>query len=81
MKAAKQRLIILVCFVVLKSLRCFFVNENAFVACFDSGVDEAFVKELAGIEPLRVAIIFPTRLYIGVLKRVWIIWKRYTSHW
>ncbi len=32
----------------------FFVNENALVACFDSGVDEAFVKELAGIEPLRV---------------------------
>ncbi len=32
----------------------FFVNENALVACLDSGIDEALVKELAGIEPLRV---------------------------
>jgi len=54
MKAAKQHLIVLMCFVVLKSLRCFFVNENALVACFDSGIDEALVKGLAGIEPLRV---------------------------
>ncbi len=32
----------------------FFVVENALVACFDSGTDETFVKELAGFEPLRV---------------------------
>lgn len=34
----------------------FFVDENALAACFDahSGVDEAFVKELAKREPLRV---------------------------
>ncbi len=32
----------------------FFVDENALVACFDTGVDEALVKTLAGFEPLRV---------------------------
>lgn len=34
----------------------FFVDNNALVACFDahSGVDEAFVKELAKLQPLRV---------------------------
>jgi len=32
----------------------FIVDENALVACFDSGVDEALVKTLAGFEPLRV---------------------------
>ena len=32
----------------------FFVDENALVACFDTGVDEELVKELAGFEPLRV---------------------------
>lgn len=32
----------------------FFVDENAVVACFDSGVNEKLVKELAGFEPLRV---------------------------
>ncbi|QQE60747.1 site-specific DNA-methyltransferase [Achromobacter xylosoxidans] len=34
----------------------FFVDDNALVACFDahSGVDEAFVKELAKLQPLRV---------------------------
>ena len=32
----------------------FFVDENALVACFDSGVNEELVKELAGFEPLRV---------------------------
>lgn len=34
----------------------FFVDENALAACFDahSGVNEAFVKELAKREPLRV---------------------------
>ena len=32
----------------------FFVDENALVACFDQGVSEALVKELAKSEPLRV---------------------------
>lgn len=32
----------------------FFVDENALVACFDTGVTEALVKELAGHEPVRV---------------------------
>jgi len=32
----------------------FFVDDNALVACFDTGVTEDLVKELAGREPLRV---------------------------
>ena len=32
----------------------FFVDENALVACFDKGVTEDLVKELAKREPLRV---------------------------
>ncbi|ORE89259.1 type III restriction-modification system methyltransferase [Oceanococcus atlanticus] len=32
----------------------FFVDDNALVACFDSGVSEELVKELARHEPLRV---------------------------
>lgn len=32
----------------------FFVDENALIACFDTGVTEELVKELAGREPLRV---------------------------
>lgn len=32
----------------------FFVDENALVACFDAGMTEELVKELAGHEPLRV---------------------------
>ena len=32
----------------------FFVDENALAACFDTGVTEELVKELAGREPLRV---------------------------
>lgn len=34
----------------------FFVDDNALAACFDahSGIDEAFVKELAKRQPLRV---------------------------
>lgn len=31
-----------------------FVDENALVACFDMGITEDLVKELAGREPLRV---------------------------
>jgi adenine-specific DNA-methyltransferase len=33
--------------------RVFFVAENALAACFDAGLDEAFVKELAKRQPLR----------------------------
>lgn len=32
----------------------FFVDDNALFACFDSGVTEDLVKDLAGREPLRV---------------------------
>lgn len=32
----------------------FFVDDNALVACFDRGITEDLVKELAGREPLRV---------------------------
>lgn len=34
----------------------FFVDDNALAACFDAhgGIDEAFVKELAKSQPLRV---------------------------
>ena len=32
----------------------FFVDGNALVACFDIGIDEEFVKQLAGHKPLRV---------------------------
>jgi len=32
----------------------YFVDENALVACFDTGITEALVKELAGYKPLRV---------------------------
>lgn len=34
--------------------KVFFVDENALVACFDTGITEALVKELAKREPLRV---------------------------
>jgi adenine-specific DNA-methyltransferase len=32
----------------------FFVDDDALVACFDNGVTEELVQELAGFEPLRV---------------------------
>jgi adenine-specific DNA-methyltransferase len=38
----------------LQGKAIFFVDENALVACFDSGVTEDLVKELAKHEPLRV---------------------------
>ena len=40
----------------IQSKDVFFVDDNALVACFDahSGIDEAFVKELAKLQPLRV---------------------------
>ncbi|MEA3640006.1 MAG: site-specific DNA-methyltransferase [Lamprobacter sp.] len=36
------------------SFTVFFVDDNALVACFERGVTEELVKELAGHEPLRV---------------------------
>jgi adenine-specific DNA-methyltransferase len=32
----------------------FFVDDNALVACFDEGINEEFVTELATRKPLRV---------------------------
>jgi adenine-specific DNA-methyltransferase len=39
---------------ILQGKTVFFVDNNALVACFDSGVTEELVKELAKHEPLRV---------------------------
>jgi len=38
----------------LQGKTVFFVDDNALVACFDRGITEDLVKELAGHEPLRV---------------------------
>jgi len=38
----------------LQGKSVFFVDENVLVACFDTGVDEDLVKELAEFDPLRV---------------------------
>ncbi|MBK1621097.1 type III restriction endonuclease subunit M [Lamprobacter modestohalophilus] len=38
----------------LQGKTVFFVDDNALVACFERGVTEELVKELAGHEPLRV---------------------------
>ncbi len=38
----------------LQGKTLFFVDENALVACFDTGVNEALVKALAQHQPLRV---------------------------
>ena len=38
----------------LQGKSVFFVDENALVACFDTGINEELVKQLAGFEPLRV---------------------------
>ncbi len=38
----------------VQSKTVFFVDDNALVACFDRGITEDLVKELAGREPLRV---------------------------
>jgi len=38
----------------IKDKTIFFVDENALVACFDKGVNEELVKELAQFEPPRV---------------------------
>lgn len=39
---------------VKKSFEVFFVNEDELVACFDDGITEELVKELAQFKPLRV---------------------------
>lgn len=39
---------------VIDGKTVFFVDGNALVACFDIGIDEDFVKKLAGHKPLRV---------------------------
>lgn len=39
---------------VIDGKTVFFVDGNALVACFDIGIDEDFVKQLAGHKPLRV---------------------------
>lgn len=39
---------------IVQGKSIFFVDDNALVACFDSGVSEELVRELAGHEPLRV---------------------------
>jgi adenine-specific DNA-methyltransferase len=38
----------------VQSKTVFFVDGNALVACFETGVTEELVKELAGREPLRI---------------------------
>jgi adenine-specific DNA-methyltransferase len=40
--------------VVKKSFEVFFVDDNALIACFDDGITEELVKELAQFKPLRV---------------------------
>lgn len=39
---------------IIKGKTVFFVDENALLACFDTGISELFVKELTKFEPLRV---------------------------
>ena len=39
---------------LIQDKEVFFVDENALVACFDDGITEDFVKELAGFKPMRV---------------------------
>jgi len=39
---------------VIAGKTVFFVDGNALAACFDIGIDEDFVKQLAGHKPLRV---------------------------
>lgn len=38
----------------IQGKQVFFVDDNALVACFDTGITEELVKELAGLAPLRV---------------------------
>jgi adenine-specific DNA-methyltransferase len=37
-----------------KEFQVFFVDDNALAACFDTDINEAFVKELAARHPMRV---------------------------
>ena len=37
-----------------KEFEVYFVDENSLIACFDTGVNEDLVKELARFAPLRV---------------------------
>jgi len=39
---------------IVQGKTVFFVDDNALVACFDTGITEDLVKDLAGHEPLRV---------------------------
>jgi len=39
---------------IVQGKTVFFVDDNALVACFDTGITEDLVKELAGHNPLRV---------------------------
>ena len=39
---------------IVQGKTVFFVDNNALVACFDTGITEDLVKELASDEPLRV---------------------------
>ncbi|VVN84984.1 hypothetical protein PS712_01416 [Pseudomonas fluorescens] len=39
---------------VIADKTVFFIDGNALLACFDIGIDEDFVKQLAGYKPLRV---------------------------
>lgn len=41
----------------------FFVDDSALITCFDTGVNEELVKELAGFEPLRV--IFRDNVFVS----------------
>lgn len=43
-----------ICRETVQGKTVFFVDENALVACFDTGLSEELVKELAGHEPVRV---------------------------
>ena len=38
----------------LQDKTVFYVDENALIACFDTGISEALVQELAEVQPLRV---------------------------
>ncbi|GFH62511.1 MAG: type III restriction-modification system subunit M [Candidatus Desulfovibrio kirbyi] len=38
----------------IQGKKVFFVDENSLVACFDSGINDAFIKELVKFQPLRV---------------------------
>ncbi len=39
---------------IIKGKTVFFVDENALLACFDTGINETFVKELTKYEPVRI---------------------------